>query len=231
MKKLLILALITPIFSLAQDTLSKWSVGVNFSLDYSYRALHKNDSRISDSYIDFINEYEHPKIAYTTGINIQYHFNNKFSLASGVHYSQKNYGTQDYTYSVYDTLGNLTKYPASQTYRFKYLDIPLEFRHFIGNNRFKFFYGVGANLNILLESGYEFRFDYFGYYRNVNTTKDLRRINFSPTLAIGVKYDSHSNLSVLLEPIVRYQLLTNSTQAITERLYNVGLNLSLFYRL
>ncbi len=33
MKKLLILAFISPILSLAQDTLRKWSIGINFSLD------------------------------------------------------------------------------------------------------------------------------------------------------------------------------------------------------
>lgn len=231
MKNILFLVLVIPIFSTAQNEGRKWSFGVNFSTDYNYRKLHKNDSRIADWYIDYKNEHEFPKIGYTTGINIQYHFNNKFSLTSGVRYSEKMYGTQNYTYNIVDSSNNLMSYPASLKYSFKYLDVPIEFRHFIGSKRLKLFYGIGLNLNLLLESKYESRFDYFNYYKNEITTKDSRRINLTPTLAIGVKYEFQSNLSVLLEPIVRYQLLTNSNQPITERLYNIGLNLSAFYRL
>ena len=233
MKKLLLIIAILPLAVLAQDSsASKWSLGINASLDYNYRMLSKTiDNSYLNTFITQRDNIEHPKIGYTAGVTLQYQFTRHLALATGANYSLKGYETKNLQYRMLDTANQPQYYPAYQGFIFKYIDIPIQLRMSVGHKSVQFIYGFGVNLNVLLESRFVSDFEYYNYQKNINTTKNYQKLNISPTIYLGIKYAPTAKINFLFEPTLRYQLLKNIDAPITERLYNVGLNFTTFYRL
>lgn len=230
---ILIYFLTIPFYSLAQDSSgSKWSLGINASIDYNYRMLSKTiDNSYLNTFISYRDDIEYPKIGYTAGIALQYQFTRHLALATGANYSLKGYETKNLQYRMLDTANQLQYYPAYQGFIFKYIDIPIQLRMSVGHKSVQFIYGFGVNLNVLLESRFVSDFEYYNYQKNINTTKNYQKLNISPTIYLGIKYEPTAKINFLFEPTLRYQLLKNINTPITERLYNVGLNITTFYRL
>ena len=92
-----------PFLSFSQDDstikkIRKWQIGVSFSPDYSYRVLKpvQYDDTLQQVYnqvnkdlVDSMNLVEKGKMAFTAGISLAYRFNRKFSLTTGLYYSDK----------------------------------------------------------------------------------------------------------------------------------------------
>ena len=80
MKQLLLLTFFLPTILLGQDTTGtkdrKFFIGVNFSPDYCYRNITKNDNSISSDQWTNIKNLEDsiykPTFGYTTGLNFYY---------------------------------------------------------------------------------------------------------------------------------------------------------------
>jgi hypothetical protein len=231
--RLIILFFIVPCYSIAQDSnSSKWSIGVNASIDYNYRKLSTaNSNPYTDIIIPNRNNIEHPKLGYTTGLAMQYQITPKLALATGVNYSLKGYETKNLSYRFLDDSSQYVYAPAYQGFIFKYIDVPLQLRMTTGNKSVQFVYGFGVNINLLLESRFISDFEYGNYHQNIATTNKYRKLNISPSIYLGVKYTPTAKINIFFEPTLRYQLLKNIDATITERLYNIGLNISTFYRL
>src|SRR4051812_15084973 len=119
--------------SFGQDTIvrHKILIGINFSPDYCYRSLTKNDPGISESSWNLgkriEDSIETSKFGFTTGINVYYFINEKFSIESGIFYSLKGYKTIPINF-VSITSSGYEYYlgQASLVFNYSYLDFPLK---------------------------------------------------------------------------------------------------------
>ena len=68
------------------DSTKKFSIGINFSPDYSYRRLH---SDIDDGFVEIRNKIESPRFGFTSGIVARYQLGSRFALESGLQFSDK----------------------------------------------------------------------------------------------------------------------------------------------
>ena len=109
----------TSLAALASDNVkhklkSKWSFGVVFSPDYSYRLLAANSSDGNGFKNDF-NKNETHVFTFSAGGKITYNLSDKWSISSGIYYAVKGQTTNvaDNNQEVVDTTKNLIYYSSS----------------------------------------------------------------------------------------------------------------------
>lgn len=208
-------------------------IGVNFSPDICYRTLTNNDGdTLTNSLIDARNENETPKFGYTTGFNVWVHIKYLPLIETGIQYSNKGYQipTYDLVWSQPDpTLPVRAKY----IYGFHYIDIPLKAKFSFGKKRVHFFATAGITTNIFLKETFTGVLEYPDgkKERGTSTIKyyNYRRINFSPTVSIGIGYEINNRTIIKVEPTFRYSILKIIDAPITGYLWNGGINFSYWY--
>src|SRR5687767_3453389 len=125
--------------------IKKFYLGFNFSPDYSYRTLYKNDKQVSDSLWSIAKELEDsinvPKFGYTGGLTVGYYITSRISLESGLQFSNKGYKTIPIE-TIYDW-----KEPsivATNIFNYYYLDIPLKVNYEFLKKRIQVITSIGA---------------------------------------------------------------------------------------
>lgn len=69
------------------DSTKRFSIGINFSPDYSYRKLYLANDEYG--FVKHRNEKESPRFGFTTGLTVCYRLNSRFALESGLQFSDK----------------------------------------------------------------------------------------------------------------------------------------------
>jgi hypothetical protein len=83
-------------------TLKKWSIGISFSPDYSYRILKPLNSYSSTTTTwnkicaDSLNSIEKATVSWTLGIPITFHFNKHLSVKTGMYLSNKTFQSKGF---------------------------------------------------------------------------------------------------------------------------------------
>ncbi|KAA9333718.1 outer membrane beta-barrel protein [Adhaeribacter soli] len=236
MKKLIIAALAFVSFNSYAQTAdlkpnSKIALGVSFSPDYSYRTL-KSDAD-SKWIIDIREEVESAKLGYTTGANALINLSNRFSLETGLLFSDKGYKAK-VKYIVTEPDPNAPE-SAKHNYRYLTLDVPLKVNYYITTGKIKAFASVGSSANFFMTvkrtSTYE--------YANGKTEKKTvpasdfgyEKVDIAALASVGVDYALTENLLLRVEPIYRRSVTSITKLPIDGYLYSAGLNLGVFMKL
>jgi hypothetical protein len=134
------------VLSFAQDSLSKWSIGVNASAGVGYR-FFSNTSQGDQSFIDSRNENDEPIFTYCGGLFTEWDFHEKMSLSFGFHYS--NYGDV----IKFDTYW-IDQDSVAHPFRIKYstrvykLGVPINFRYkFLTKEKITAFISCGVDMD------------------------------------------------------------------------------------
>lgn len=238
MKQLLLLTFFLPTILLGQETTAtkdrKFFIGVNFSPDYCYRNITKNDNSISSEQWTNIKNTEDsiykPTFGYTAGLNIYYQIKKRFSIETGINYSRKGYQT-----IPFPTVYNFNYDPAIATnyFYFTYLDFPLRVNFNFLKSKFQIIASAGAVFNYLLQVSIktipETPTAIFQTQTHISNYA-YNKINISPTVSLGIKYNIKNRLNLRVEPTFRYGLLnTDSKSYAYTHLWTSGLNISLNY--
>ena len=231
---ILIYFLTIPFYSLAQDSSgSKWSLGINASIDYNYRMLFVNIPNYGVNDVIFLRDgIEIPLLGISAGVNTKYQVTPKLDINVGTHYAQKGYQTNKRSVSMFQPSPS-DPTAVKTTYNYTYLDFPFTIRYRIGKQKTMISVGGGVAWNLLIKSS-ENSAVYYNGYTNKTTrevTSMFNKSNTSGILFMGVSQQLSNKIMINIEPTLRYQLLKNINTPITERLYNVGLNITTFYRL
>jgi hypothetical protein len=105
-----------------------WKIGVKFSFDNS-----SSSKTISNSqYIGYSLEFDKPN--HTTGITLERKLSNKFSINSGLEYSNK-----DFTGTYYCAVCEFITLPLPQTYELRFLQVPINIKYEYQINSFSLF--------------------------------------------------------------------------------------------
>lgn len=208
----------------------RWSVGIGFSGDISYRFLVETDlptsggSFVPQDLIEARNEMELPTLGFTSGILTEYWLNKRFSLECAVYYGERGYGTENV--SMTDETGTRVGFASSKTY-YHFLDIPCRINIMSKlTERWFLSTGIGCSANFLLERGFKAHLewangrveDYVDIYESGYDT-----FNLSSIVAISAGYKWSDRSVVKAGPIFRYSLFRPTETPITEHLYQLGI--------
>ena len=92
--------------STAVKIFKRWSIGLSFSPDYSYRVLKPIPStnayyiESNKACADSLNMVEKATVSYSMGIPISYKFNKLFALRTGIYLSNKTVQSEGFVYNT-----------------------------------------------------------------------------------------------------------------------------------
>jgi hypothetical protein len=135
----------------------KFSFGVNFSPDYSYRSLHSNNPEY-DIAMNQLNDWEVPAFGFTTGFSVRYLANEKFEFETGIQFSDKTYNF-DVNKEDYVTPNNGLNQPDDPAIpdrsvtknHFYYLGVPIKLNYYFLQKRIRMYVSAGVSTDFLLD--------------------------------------------------------------------------------
>jgi hypothetical protein len=224
--------LLVIIFSLELNAQQKFSVGLTYSPNYSYRVIRP-------SHILSSRDFTHPEkpiITYSKGVHLKYAFSWIFAIQSGLNYSEygtkfhfKNEGSKSYK----ETLD------LKFIHSYKSIPVELQFAVFRKNN-LKVFASIGSAYYFSLKT-YEVRtidgqkgkrqeienHPFHGGYSIFNTAIDIQT-------GIGLVYTT-GNFELSIQPKYRRMVTNNVYNShgldLKVHYYTIGLELGVFYKL
>ena len=216
----------------------KFSFGVNFSPDYSYRSLHSNNPD-HDFAINQLNDWEVPAFGFTTGLSVRYLANEKFEFESGIQFSDKTYNfdvNKDDYVSPNDGL-NQPDDPAipdrSVTRNhFYYLGVPIKLNYYFIQKRIRMYLSAGVSTDFFLDDksksfmkfsdGTEIRETFENDY-------DYNKISLTGLAGFGAETKFSQRFGIRVEPVFRYSFTPLVAAPMKGYLYSAGLNFVLYY--
>lgn len=232
--------------SLKNSDRSQISVGLVFSPDYCFRTLHNNDGSSSSAMIiDLRNNDGEPIFGFTTGLDVFFKISKRIGFETGLQYSRQGYQIQKndlffgdpidprYGYA-YDTSSSMIPSGVRFISNYNYLDVPLRIVLNFGNNRMRFITSAGLTTNILVSSGqisilkYKDSRDKRSKHEFLH---DIKTVNVTATMSVGVEYSLNDKLYFRGEPTFRYGLFEINDDPITTFLWRAGLAFGCYYNL
>ncbi|MFL5752723.1 MAG: outer membrane beta-barrel protein [Bacteroidia bacterium] len=237
MKKcFLLFTFFNAVFAFAQSTDStfkRFAIGLEFSPDLSYRYL-VSANKMTEFIVKDRNEYEVPKLSFTTGISGVFKLKDKIYLEAGIQYSVKGekYKRQVYfiaPQSLYDpAIPANDNGSAKMVYNYKdiYIDVPVKLNYYLRTKKCSPFISAGISPNIFLTE------------KVVINCRSSSGSNFSgysfinPQALLGFGLDFNlKRIKMRVEPIGRCSVLPVIKNAnIKGYFYSVGINYGLYYR-
>jgi hypothetical protein len=180
--------------------------------------------------VDFLNEFYLPKFSYTAGLDFLFVMNQRISLQSGIHYSNK--GNRIKKAYLTDMFGVPYDPEAIKAnYSHHYIEVPLKINYNVCFEKFKLYFSGGVIPGFLAARSTT----NIVYYQNGdverNTTStisnDATRINLSATIGTGLDFFINSKMTFRIEPTAKLSLLKLAPDAnFTSHLWSTGINFS-----
>lgn len=263
MKKIFIFFLLTSCHLYGADSTAvifkRWSIGLSFSPDYSYRVLKSlpsNSAYYTEYYktcVDSINIVEKATVSYSIGIPISYKFNKLFALKTGVYLSNKTVQSKGFVWGNGFYMGySIFKSDQWEKSSFLFLEIPIALELALQSKNskklsYKIFTGITFCNNIQKHSYTSRRWlpgfgsaalesSYSAFYAD-----KFKLLYIGYTVGISTVYKLNEKLNMGIEPVFKfYGKEFNSAQTTGdffsgklagyyEKPYSVGCNISVSY--
>jgi hypothetical protein len=207
----------------------KTSFGFVFSMDYCNRLFRNvGGAEMDDIFIEVRNKGEIAKPGYTTGFSIHFPVGQSGDLRSGLLYSNKGYQRpwERNLHWPVQPEPNITGIKSIYTYH--YLDIPMVYEVFLDRSHAKWFFGIGATANILLQSKYIQLIEDHGDTRRSarKETYDHNPLQLSPEISFGRHFLIGNLIHVRVAPTFRCSIIKTYDSPIAEHLWTAGLSLT-----
>lgn len=212
--------------------MQKVFIGVNFSPDFSYRALLANKSSPSYAVKENRDNIEEAGFGFTAGVTAASKINESIDWETGLQFASKGYGTskQALFYPVPPTTEPVA---ARLIWNYRYLDVLMKIKFYWGSGRTRIVSSAGVSTGFLLNAKQTTLLE-FTDGRTEKSRQEIigfRKIDVSPMLAIGLNHRLNDNMQFAVEPTFRYGLLKIMDAPIAEHLWSAGLNLALYHSL
>lgn len=217
----------------------KFSFGVNFSPDYSYRSLHSNNPDY-DFAMNQLNDWEVPAFGFTTGLSVRYLANKKFEFESGIQFSDKTYNfdvNKDDFVTPNDGLNQpddpaIPERSVTQNHYY-YLGVPIKLNYYFLQKRIRMYVSAGVSTDFFLDdkskSFMKFS-DGTEIHENFENDYDYNKISLTGLAGFGAETKLSHRFGIRVEPVFRYSFTPLVAAPMKGYLYSAGLNFVLFYQ-
>lgn len=228
--------------SVEKKPAKKFSVGVSFSPDYSYRRLYSSDDNF---FLDFRNETESPRFGFTTGIVTSYQISNRFVLESGILFSDKGdkYEVVIDDFISFDDFGNIISgrdinnplIPEKHTskYHYYFLGIPLKMNYYFLKKNVGLFMSIGVSADYLIDAKIKTKSEFKDRTENnINpiNNEDFNNISITGLTGFGIDYKITPRIKFQLEPVFRYSFTPLVDAQLKGYLYSFGADFTVFFQ-
>jgi hypothetical protein len=230
MKKLIIIfILFAPLLNFAQESISEdsnFSIGLNFSSNYSYRTLNYQDNL--QNLVKSREELEHPSFGFNTGVSVQYLLLKKIEIELGIQFSRQTHMFKEVP--IIDEMGF-----ADNQLRYHYIEIPLRVNYRIVNKKFFYYISAGVSINKFLNDKSKIWLTYSnGDTEVLNSESGF--LGFNKTViglvgSVGLGYHISEKLNLRLEPLFRYSLTPLTDAPIDQYNYSIGCQIGMNMKL
>ncbi len=215
-------------------TNKKFSFGLNFSPDNTYRRLHSD----YDNFVEFGNKTESARFGFTTGMVSCYQLSFRFALESGLQFSDKGFKyeatKQDFYYGdgIYVEEDPAMPDKWKTIYHHYYLGIPLKLNYYVLQKGVKLFLSAGFSTDFYVGNQSKTTWEFSD--RTETETyqmkdKGFNMVNFTGLAGFGIETDISKRVHFRFEPIFRYSFTPVADGLMKDYLYSVGANFTLFY--
>ncbi len=216
MKKLIYILFLLPIFSIAQDSTSKFSVGISFSNDWCNRF-----SSADDDVKEMKNEFdslEAGKYGFTTGLFAGYAFHPSMNFQTGIYFANRGYRI--------DTLSESSM--TNLKFQYRYIEVPLRFSYvFNSSSKLRPVLSIGCYGGYLIQQKTKYRQIGITGFDHFSDKEKLSSINLGVTASFGFQKLIQEKFTFQLDVICRQSLTPLSDTPFKRYLNSVGINLSL----
>lgn len=231
------LLMLIPFGLSAQDSINTtnkgWAIGLIVSPDYCYRTITSDGTVSMDNIVSSRNKNETAQSGITSGINLCYFFKKRFSIETGINYSNRGYRTKYFSDFISPVPDPFIPTRINYIYNYNFIDIPLKINFIAGRKRMRFIAGAGINTNFLLFFKEAQIAEYADGRTIISYPKPETGFNFSDlsvSLSAGTDINLTNKLNLRIEPTYRYGLGIKQTSPIKEHLWNAGLNFGFYFR-
>lgn len=233
-KRAIFLLLSLPLVGYAQEKHSINKIGINYSVDYSYRKLDAADP-IYQQGVVWRNDLENPTIGLNTGATFVHQFKKGLVLEGGIQYVR--FGEQSDSISI-TTIAIEEVGKGIYINNYDYLGIPIKIGYaFPLGNRIHLSVSSGISTNFFIARHYRFNANYYDgttnefreTYKKETSGAQYERVNLVSVSSIAIEIQVFKAFSVRFEPIVRYSLNPIIDTPIKQRPYSAGINTTIFY--
>jgi len=224
-----------PLIGFAQEKHSINKIGINYSVDYSYRKLDAVDPTYQPGVV-WRNDLEKPKIGFNTGATFLHPFKNGIQLEGGVQYVR--FGEQSDSILI-TTIAVEEVGKGIYINNYDYLGIPIKIGYgFALGNRIQLSVSSGISTNFFIARHYQINSNFYDgtsdihreTYNKEKSGSQYEHVNLVSVSSIGVDIQLFSAFSIRIEPTFRYSLNPIISSPIKQRPYSAGINTTLFYR-
>ncbi len=143
---------------------------------------------------------ERPWIGFSTGLSLAVHPIKFLGVETGILFSELNYKTR----SIQAVGGDFTVRS-----RYRTIDIPVRVNFYAGSEKTRFIAGLGGSLNAALSSSYILNSSATTVSGMEEAIGGIRKINFSPTLWLGLEHQITKNIMFRFEPVLRMRAVNS----------------------
>jgi len=206
-------------------------IGYNFSADHNYRTLKNSDGSSNADIVIKSRNDETARFGYTTGLNVCFNLSKLIGFETGIQYSNKGYQRKgQYINTI--TFDPSDPVKISWLYGYQYIGIPVKAKFSFGKSRLRFIAGIGFTTSLLLSSKQTATYEYANgstEKRRSSTTSGFNKVDLSPMVSVGASYKLNKKMNLFAEPTFRYGLIRVKDAPVTEKLWNAGLNVGVYY--
>lgn len=230
-----LLIIVTPFVGFSQvkeNIFKKISYGLSIEADICNRQLFYGS--INEKFADIRNNEEQPALGFTLGANVQYRFNEKITLESGVLFSNftMNSKMKDLTWQSSGT--NLPT--KSQTvFTTQNFSIPVKVNYGLKVGKLNGYITTGFSANYLFNSNSSvstYLPDNSSYVNSHDQNIGYETLSVSLLAGFGIVYPISDRFTLNLEPIYRQGISSIvEDKNSNEYQYSLGLNAKVFYNI
>lgn len=230
--RIAIIILLIPFMSHGQELIneqSRFSVGVNFSPNYSYRILSYPEEM--QPWVEAREKNEHPSFGFNTGIVARYLILPYLEVELGLQFSRQ---TNSFKNVPYTDREGRDAGEADIQYRFHYIEIPLRLNYIVIDKKFFGYITAGASVNQFLDDKAKTQLLFNNGDKDVINSEtgftDFNKTCFGLIGGFGVGYHITPKFNIRAEPLFRYSLTPMAVAPIEQNNYSIGCQVGLNMR-
>jgi hypothetical protein len=219
------------------DSDKKYSIGINFSPDYSFRKLSAENDDLG--LVEKLNKMESPKLGFTGGLVSLYRFNERFVIETGIQLSDKGerHEESNLTWVTPDDDIYTVNDPAIPSsfkinYKYYYLGVPLKLNFYLIRRKLNLFIVAGGAVDFLMKAKIRSTLEFQDRKETHTSTQDedyFNKVNFVGLAGFGIDYKISQRFQLRFEPIFRYSFTPVVDSDLKENLYSAGANVAILF--
>lgn len=216
-----------------EEKRDRFAIGAFFSPAYDFRYVHFPDdgSEFMQEFKQLLKEYDRGKFGYTTGLNFSWFISKRFTLETGLWFSNMGYSLK--WMDLYTASGEPRPFEKGKLrYIYGSLNLPVKMNFNIITRPFKVFISAGMTANLSVYAKYRYFLVYTdgskeSYYNNMKDNS--RDVNLSALASAGLEYEFLKHFSFRFEPMFIMNIIPVNTADVKYYLWSAGGNIGIFY--